>query len=461
MVAPCEPVDRTRSPRTWRPSWAEACAPMARPPACSRLRSHCGRRSMAKDTWCPPATHLSRRSRWTSSRRAGRLWMPAWRPDWLRPWSSRTCATLAASRRSPCARRGTTWPTRSPAWDGGVRPRNACELRGSLRGRDAAWASGRSRSGGDLGVRQGVAAVRDLDVLRVRGTRGRPRPRGLRARPPARRQPRDHGTGIRPVAGRRRRCTGRYGRPPASGDRLVQDALGATLERLAEAERGADGREAGLDCGPRRLLPRRDRGDHRPVRRRQRRLADGGGPRPASMPSIEPGICRALPRLARVDAHDLVSGRGAAAGPGASSTRSLDELEHNSAEYVHLWRRRSSSRSSIGSAIYGDPRFVRCAARAAAVSRARRGTARGAIDPVERPSRSAERWPGHPRVGSTRPTCARSTPTATRSRRCPPTRSTARRSSLSLVCMISPRGVQSRLDPEPSCVPGARASVPG
>lgn len=146
------------------------------------------------------------------------------------------------------------------------------------------------------------------------------------------------------------------GRPPRAGERLVQDALGRLLEQLAAAERGAT-REAALDAvhdafykgEPAEAISRHS-------------LANGGWLTVDDLAGFDAEIEPAVHR--RTGAWEVWTPTTWCQGPALlQALATLDgydlaALGHNSPEYVHLVAEATKLAFYDRERHYGDPRFV-------------------------------------------------------------------------------------------------------
>lgn len=248
------------------------------------------------------------------------------------------------------------------------------------------------------------------------------------------------------------------GRPPRPGDRLVQDALGATLERLADAERGADSREAGLDAVHAAFY----RGDVAEIIAQFAADHDGWltvEDLGAFDANIEPGISGRFRDWRVWTPTTWCQGAALLQALAILDDPSFDELEHNSADYVHRVAEAIKLAFVDREQYYGDPRFVHVPLERL-LSAEHAAELRAAIDPLNaRPGVGAVGGPPSGRFDTTY-LC---TMDADGSAFSAMPSDTLDGSPIipELGLMISPRGVQSRLDPNhPACLaPGKRPRV--
>jgi gamma-glutamyltranspeptidase / glutathione hydrolase len=146
-------------------------------------------------------------------------------------------------------------------------------------------------------------------------------------------------------------------RPPQAGDRLVQEALGRTLERLCEAERGTGERGRGLDSvhdafyrGEIAEIIARFSADH------------GGWLSTEDLAGFEAEIEPALSTWFRdwevFTPTTWCQGPALLQALGILGLEPIEELGHNSGEYVHLVAEAIKLAFVDRERYYGDPRFV-------------------------------------------------------------------------------------------------------
>jgi len=146
------------------------------------------------------------------------------------------------------------------------------------------------------------------------------------------------------------------GRPPREGERLVQRALGRLLERLAAAERGGS-REAALDAVHDAFY----RGEPAAILARHAQ-AHGGWLTVEDLAGFDAEIEPAVSR--RVGAWEVATPTTWCQGPALLQALAtlegcdLAALGHNSPEYVHLVAEATKLAFYDRERYYGDPRFV-------------------------------------------------------------------------------------------------------
>lgn len=266
-----------------------------------------------------------------------------------------------------------------------------------------------------------------------------------------------------------------HGRPPQAGDRLVQDALGRTLERLCAAERGAAGhgaaghgaagrgaagrgagrREAGLDAAHDAFY----RGDIAAAIARFS-AAHGGWLSPEDLAGfdaeIEPALAGRFRDWQVWAPTTWCQGLALLQALAILDPEPIESLGHNSADYVHLVAEAIKLAFIDRERYYGDPRFVDVPLEFL-LSAGHADELRAAIDPAA----------AHPGVGSA---AAAAPGRLDTTYLCTMGQDGSVFSAMpsdtidgspvipELGLMISPRGVQSRLDPDhPACLaPGKR-----
>jgi gamma-glutamyltranspeptidase/glutathione hydrolase len=247
----------------------------------------------------------------------------------------------------------------------------------------------------------------------------------------------------------------RDGRPPQPGDRLIQDALGRTLERLCEAERGARGRDAGLDAAHDAFY----RGEIAATIAEFSRM-HGGWLTEKDLAGFEaeiaPGISTRFRDWEVWTPTTWCQGAALLQALAILDGEPIEQLEHNGAEYVHLIAEAIKLAFVDRERYYGDPRFVDVPLDWL-LSAEHAGQLRGEIDPSSAgPGVGAARSAGSGRLDTTylctmdadgNAFSAMPSDTLDGSPIIP-----------ELGLMISPRGVQSRLDAShPACLaPGKR-----
>lgn len=245
------------------------------------------------------------------------------------------------------------------------------------------------------------------------------------------------------------------GRPPRPGERLVQEALGQTLESLCEAERGAGGRETGLD----RVHDAFYRGDIAEIISRFSAAQDGWLTT-ADLAGFDAEIETAI--AGRFHDWEVWTPTTWCQGPALLQalailgSEDLESLGHNSADYVHLVAEAVKLAFLDRERYYGDPRFIDVPIERL-LSAAHARQLRDAIDP----SRAHPGLGGLARIASGRlDTTYLCTIDADGTAVSAMPSDTLDGSPVipELGLMISPRGVQSRLDPNhPACLaPGKR-----
>jgi gamma-glutamyltranspeptidase / glutathione hydrolase len=248
------------------------------------------------------------------------------------------------------------------------------------------------------------------------------------------------------------------GRPPRAGDRLVQDALGQTLERLCAAERGASSREAGLDAAHDAFY----RGDIAASIARFSAAHDGWLSQEDLAgfdAEIEPALAGRFRDWQVLAPTTWCQGLALLQALAILAPEPIENMGHNSADYVHLIAEAIKLAFIDRERYYGDPRFVDVPL-GRLLSPDHADELRAAIDPAA----------AHPGVGG---------PAAGGSGRLDTTylctlgadgsvfsampSDTIDGSPIipELGLMISPRGVQSRLNPgHPACLaPGKRPRI--
>jgi gamma-glutamyltranspeptidase / glutathione hydrolase len=148
-----------------------------------------------------------------------------------------------------------------------------------------------------------------------------------------------------------------HGRPPRLGDRLVQPALGRTLQRLADAESGASDREAGLGAVHDAFY----RGDIGATIARFSQ--DHGGwltadDLAAFEAEIEPAVMQRFRDWSVWVPTTWSQGAALLQALGIVSQERIEDLGHNSAEYVHFLVEATKLAFADRERYYGDPRFV-------------------------------------------------------------------------------------------------------
>jgi len=153
-----------------------------------------------------------------------------------------------------------------------------------------------------------------------------------------------------------------HGRPPLAGDRLVQSALAATLTRLADAERasgqgGAGGREAGLDAAHDAFY----KGEIAEI------IASfcdlhGGWLTVEDLAGfdaeIEPAVVQRFRDWSVWTPTTWCQGPALLQALSILANAPLDDLGHNSSEYIHLLAEAVKLAFTDRENHYGDPRFV-------------------------------------------------------------------------------------------------------
>lgn len=245
------------------------------------------------------------------------------------------------------------------------------------------------------------------------------------------------------------------GRPPRPGERLVQDALGRTLEFLCEAERGAGDREAGLD----RVHDAFYRGDIAEIISRFAAAQDGwltAADLAGFEAEIEPAIAGRFRDWEVWAPTTWCQGPALLQALAILGSEHLESLGHNSADYVHLVAEAVKLAFIDRERYYGDPRFVDVPLERL-LSAAHARQLRAAIDPSR----------AHPGAGGAPGTTSGRLDTTylctidadgTAFSAMPSDTLDGAPVIPELGLMISPRGVQSRLDPNhPACLaPGKR-----
>jgi gamma-glutamyltranspeptidase / glutathione hydrolase len=251
------------------------------------------------------------------------------------------------------------------------------------------------------------------------------------------------------------------GRPPRAGDRLVQGALASTLDRLCEAERAAPGaetataRRAGLGAVHDAFY----RGDIAKIIARFAQERDGWLTT-ADLGSFEAEIEPAV--TARFRDWEVSTPTTWCQGPALLQALAIiaperiEDLGHNSAAYVHLIAEAVKLAFADRERCYGDPRFVDVPL-GTLLSAEHAAELRGAIDPATAlPGVGAAMGPGSGRLDTTYICAVGADGTAFSVMPSDTLDGSPIIPELGL--MISPRGVQSRLDPHhPACLaPGKR-----
>ncbi|HLI39937.1 MAG TPA: gamma-glutamyltransferase [Streptosporangiaceae bacterium] len=251
------------------------------------------------------------------------------------------------------------------------------------------------------------------------------------------------------------------GRPPRRGDRLVQPALAATLEALHEAERSASsgdgeaGRRAGLDAVHDAFY----RGE---IARIIARFAQdhGGWLTEADLAAFDAEIETAVSAPFRD--WQVWTPAAWCQGPAllqalaVLGAERLEDLGHNSAGYVHLLAEAIKQAFLDRERYYGDPRFVDVPL-GFLLSGEHAAQLRAAIDPAAAHPGAAAALRTAPGRFDTTYICAVGAD-GTAFSAMPSDTLDGSPIIPELGLMISPRGVQSRLDPDhPACLaPGKR-----
>jgi gamma-glutamyltranspeptidase/glutathione hydrolase len=147
------------------------------------------------------------------------------------------------------------------------------------------------------------------------------------------------------------------GRPPRAGERLVQAALGRTLERLADAEDDAQSREAGLDAVHDAFY----RGEIAETissfceRNAGWLTVDDLASFDAE---IEPGVMQRFREWSVWTPTTWCQGPALLQALAIVAEAPIDALEHNSTEYIHLLVEAIKLAFGDREDFYGDPRFV-------------------------------------------------------------------------------------------------------
>jgi gamma-glutamyltranspeptidase/glutathione hydrolase len=147
------------------------------------------------------------------------------------------------------------------------------------------------------------------------------------------------------------------GRPPRAGDRLVQAALGHTLERLVDAEVAAPSREDGLDAAHDAFY----RGDIAETIASFCERHDGwlSVDDLASFDAeIEPGVMQRFRDWALWTPTTWCQGPALLQALAIVAEAPIDALEHNSPEYIHLLVEAIKLAFGDRERFYGDPRFA-------------------------------------------------------------------------------------------------------
>ena len=245
------------------------------------------------------------------------------------------------------------------------------------------------------------------------------------------------------------------GRAPRAGERLVQDALGRTLERLCDAERGTGGREAGLDAAHDAFY----RGDIAVTIARFSAAHDGwltSEDLAGFEAEIEPALAGRFRDWQMWAPTTWCQGLALLQALAILAPEPIESLGHNSGRYVHLVAEAVKLAFIDRERYYGDPRFVDVPVQRL-LSQAHADELRAMIDPeVAHPGVRGAAGPGPGRLDTTY-LC---TMDASGSVFSAMPSDTIDGSPIigELGLMISPRGVQSRLDPgHPACLaPGKR-----
>ncbi|MGH3277079.1 MAG: gamma-glutamyltransferase family protein [Streptosporangiaceae bacterium] len=245
------------------------------------------------------------------------------------------------------------------------------------------------------------------------------------------------------------------GRPPRAGERLIQDALGRTLERLCEAERGSADREAGLDSVHDAFY----RGEIAEIIARFAAAHDGWlttADLADFNAEIEPAVAGRFRDWQIWAPTTWCQGPALLQALAILGPEQLEDLGHNSADYVHLVAEAVKLAFIDREHYYGDPRFVDVPLEFL-LSAAHADELRAAIDP----SSALPGVGGPPGAGSGRlDTTYLCTIDADGTAFSVMPSDTLDGSPVipELGLIISPRGVQSRLDPgHPACLaPGKR-----
>jgi gamma-glutamyltranspeptidase/glutathione hydrolase len=148
-----------------------------------------------------------------------------------------------------------------------------------------------------------------------------------------------------------------HGRGPVAGDRLVQTALGRTLQRLADAEHGAGSRGAGLDAVHDAFY----RGEIAATIARFSQEHGGWltvDDLAGFEAEIEPALMRRFRHWEVWTPTTWCQGAALLQTLGILEPEPLEGLGHNSAEYVHLIVEALKLTFADREQFYGDPRFV-------------------------------------------------------------------------------------------------------
>ena len=245
------------------------------------------------------------------------------------------------------------------------------------------------------------------------------------------------------------------GRPPRAGERLVQDALGRTLERLCEAERGSRDRRAGLDAVHDAFY----RGDIAAIIARFAAAHDGWlttEDLAGFEAEIEPAVAGAFRDWAVWTPTTWCQGPALLQALAILGPQNIESLGHNSADYVHVVAEALKLAFIDRERYYGDPRFVDVPLDRL-LSAAHAAELRAAIDPLRAlPGVGGARVDAAGRLDTTY-LCAIDADGTVFSAM-PSDTLDGSPIIPELGLMISPRGVQSRLDPDhPACLaPGKR-----
>ncbi|HWC86635.1 MAG TPA: gamma-glutamyltransferase [Solirubrobacteraceae bacterium] len=248
------------------------------------------------------------------------------------------------------------------------------------------------------------------------------------------------------------------GRPPRAGDRLVQDALGRTLERLCDAERSAADRESGLDAAHDAFY----RGEIAAIIARFS-SEHGGWLTEQDLARFEaeitPGISKRFRDWDVWTPTTWCQGAALLQALAILDLEPVEELGHNSAEYVHFVAETIKLAFIDRERYYGDPRFVDVPLDRL-LSTAHAEQLRSEIDPASaHPGVGAARGAGSGRLDTTYLATIDAEGNAFSAMPSDTLDGSPIIPELGL--MISPRGVQSRLDPRhPACVsPGKRPRI--